>query len=232
MFERYTEKARRAIFFARYEASEFGIRFIDANCLLLGLVRENGQISTRWLGLDATELHRLVESQTIKSSPVSTSIDMPLTSEAKRVLAHAAEEAERLAHRHIGTEHLFLGLLREPESFAAQRIRERGMTVEQIRGSIAQESAGLEAKQDPQRHSVQRELRVKVLNESGEELAIEDLGTLLWTARPPAIGEAVLVKDAGALARYRIVDVIWSIQTEDAVSRPAEVVLKVRREEP
>ena len=50
MFERYTEKARRAIFFARYEASQFGLQFIDANCLLIGLVRENGQISTRLAG--------------------------------------------------------------------------------------------------------------------------------------------------------------------------------------
>jgi hypothetical protein len=45
MFERYTEKARRSIFFARYEASQFGLQNIDANCLLLGLVRENGQLN-------------------------------------------------------------------------------------------------------------------------------------------------------------------------------------------
>jgi ATP-dependent Clp protease ATP-binding subunit ClpC len=231
MFERYTEKARRAIFFARYEASQFGLQFIDANCLLIGLVRENGQISTRWLALDATELHSLVESQTIKSKPVSTSVDMPLTNELKRVLAHTAEEAERLAHRNIDTEHLFLGLLREPETFAARRIKERGLTPEQIRAALAQDSSGHEPKEDAQCRSVHRDLRVKVLDESGEELDIEELATLLWTARPPSIGEAILVKDAGALERYRIVDVLWSVQNKNAVSQPAEIVLKVRKEQ-
>ncbi|HEX3470192.1 MAG TPA: Clp protease N-terminal domain-containing protein [Silvibacterium sp.] len=156
MFERYTEKARRAIFFARYEASGFGLQFIDSNCLLLGLVRENGQISTQWLALDATDLHRLVESQTIKLKPVPTNVDLPLTHEVQRVLAHAAEEAEQLAHPHIGIEHLFLGLLREPETFAARRIKERGLTPEQIRAAVAQELSGREPKENPQTSSVAR----------------------------------------------------------------------------
>lgn len=232
MFEHYTEKARRAIFFARYEASQFGVQFIDSNCLLVGLVREKGQISTQWLALDATELYRLVESQTTKSKPVSTSVDLPLTNEVKRVLAYAAEEAERLAHRHIGTEHLFLGLLREPGTFAAKRAKERGVTLEQIRVAVAQEPTEREPEEAPQRRLLQRGLRVKVQNESGEELDIEELATLLWTTRPPAIGEAILVKDTGALARYRIVDVAWSVQTANAVSEPVEVLLKVRKEPP
>jgi hypothetical protein len=75
-----------------------------------------------------------------------------------------------------------------------------------------------------------RDPRVKVLNESGEELDIEELAGLLWTSRPPAIGEAILVKDAGTLERYRIVDVAWGVQTKNAVSQPAEIVLKVRKE--
>lgn len=230
MFERYTEKARRAIFFARYEASQFGLEYIDSNCLLLGLVRENGQISTQWLALDATELRSLVESQTIKSKPVSTSVDLPLTNEAKRVLAHAGEEAERLAHRNIDTEHLFLGLLREPETFAARRIKERSLTLEQIRVPVAQGSSGIDPKGDAARGSMQHALRVKVLNESGEELSIEEQTTLLWMARPPAIGEAILVKDAGALERYRIIDVVWSVDAKNNFSQPVEIILKVRKE--
>ncbi|MBV8115969.1 MAG: hypothetical protein JO300_14595 [Silvibacterium sp.] len=58
------------------------------------------------------------------------------------------------------------------------------------------------------------------------------MATLLWMSRPPTLGEAILVKEAGALERYRIVDVLWSIQTMDAVSQPAEIVLKVRKEQP
>ncbi|MBV8673517.1 MAG: hypothetical protein JOZ33_08795 [Acidobacteriaceae bacterium] len=231
MFERYTEKARRGIFFARYEASLFGLPYIDPNCLLIGLVRVNGQISTRWLSLDATELRNLIESQTVKSKPVSTSVDMRLNNELKRVLAHAAEEAERLANHNIDTEHLFLGLIREPDTFAARRIRERGLTPEEVRVAIAQDSSGREPKKEAQRDSVHRQLRVTMLNESGEELNLEELPFFLWTARPPAIGEAILVKQAGALERYRIIDVLWSIETENAVSQPVDVVLRARKEQ-
>jgi ATP-dependent Clp protease ATP-binding subunit ClpC len=78
MFERYTEKGRRAIFFARYEGSMLGIEWINPDCLLLGLVRENREISTKWLGFNATELHHLIESQTITSKQLSTSVDLPL----------------------------------------------------------------------------------------------------------------------------------------------------------
>jgi ATP-dependent Clp protease ATP-binding subunit ClpA len=226
MFERYTEKARRAIFFARYEASQFGVQFIDANCLLLGLVRENGQISTRWLALDATDLHRLVESQIIRSKPVSTSIDMPLTNDVKRVLAYAAEEAERLSHRHIGTEHLFLGLLHEPETFAAQRIKELGKTLEQLRTAIAQEAPPIEG--GSRATPLSRGFKVRLMSETGEELA-----TLQWTARLPAIGEALSIADKdGTETHYRVLDLAWRVQTLEGsiTSQVKEVVLKVRKE--
>lgn len=227
MFERYTEKARRAIFFARYEASQFGLEYIDSNCLLIGLVRENGQISTQWLALNATELHHLVESQTIRSKPRPTSVDLPLTNEAKRVLAHAGEEADRLAHRHIGTEHLFLGLLREPETFAAKRVKERGMTLEQIRGSIAEDSSGHEPNEGSQRRPLPSALQIRLMDETGAQVAF-----LPWIGRPPAIGEGIAITDEkSGEAQYRVLDIIWSIRTGEAGSHLAEVVLKVRKEQ-
>jgi ATP-dependent Clp protease ATP-binding subunit ClpC len=70
---------------------------------------------------------------------VSTSIDLPLANESKRVLAYAAEEAERLGDKHIGTEHLFLGLLREEKCFAAQILRERGISLESAREQVRQQ---------------------------------------------------------------------------------------------
>ena len=57
---------------------------------------------------------------------IATSVDLPFSNESKRVLAYAAEEAERLGHKHIGTEHLLLGLLREEKCLAAQILQERG----------------------------------------------------------------------------------------------------------
>ena len=68
---------------------------------------------------------------------MSTSVDLPLSNEGKRVLAYAAEEAERLSHKHIGTEHLFLGLLREEKCFAAELLRERGVTLSTVREELA-----------------------------------------------------------------------------------------------
>ena len=127
MFERYTEKARRVIFFGRYEASQFGSPYIETEHLLLGLLREDKALTNRFLrGPGQLEaIREQIEKHTIMREKVSTSVDLPLSNEGKRVLAYAAEEAERLSHKHIGTEHLLLGLLREEKSFAAQLLHER-----------------------------------------------------------------------------------------------------------
>jgi len=114
MFERYTEKARRVIFFARYEASQFGSPYIETEHLLLGLLREDKALANRFLRSHAAveSIRKQIEGHTTIREKVSTSVDLPLSHECKRVLAYGAEEAERLNHKHIGTEHLLLGLLR------------------------------------------------------------------------------------------------------------------------
>lgn len=70
---------------------------------------------------------------------IATSVDIPLSEESKRVLAHAAEEAEKLGHKHIGTEHLLLGLLREKKCFAANILEESGLELKQIRDELGRE---------------------------------------------------------------------------------------------
>lgn len=139
MFERYTEKARRVIFFARYEASQFGSPFIETEHLLLGLLREDKALTNRFLHRhDSVEaIRKQIDSRTIIREKVSTTVDLPLSAEGKRVLAYAAEEAERLSHKHIGSEHLLLGLLREENCFAAQLLRERGLEIKSVREDIA-----------------------------------------------------------------------------------------------
>ena len=119
MFERYTEKARRVIFFARYEASQFGSPYIETEHLLLGLLREDKALANRFLRSHAAieSIRKQIEAHTTIREKVSTSVDLPLSHECKRVLAYGAEEAERLNHKHIGTEHLLLGLLREEKMF-------------------------------------------------------------------------------------------------------------------
>ncbi|MEK7407689.1 MAG: ATP-dependent Clp protease ATP-binding subunit [Acidobacteriota bacterium] len=143
MFERYTEKARRVIFFARYEASQFGSPYIETEHMLLGLLREDKALTNRFLRSAAAldSIRKQVEARTAVREKVSTSVDLPLSHECKKVLAYAAEEAERLNHRHIGTEHLMLGLMREEKSFAADILHERGLRLAQVREEIARASS-------------------------------------------------------------------------------------------
>ena len=157
MFERYTETARRVIFFARYEASQFGSPYIETEHLLLGLLREDKALSNRFLTRsDASEesIRRQIEENTTIREKTSTSVDLPLSNECTRVLAHSAEEAERLAHRHIGTEHLLLGLLSEEKCYAAAMLQERGLQLPAIR-----EELGRTAHEGVQRREFSRELK-------------------------------------------------------------------------
>lgn len=139
MFERFTEKARRTIFFARYEASQLGSPYIETEHILLGLVREDPQLCRRFLPEEAKEqIREKIEAGAIKFPKISTSVDLPISNEVKRVLAYADEEAERLAHRHIGTEHLLLGLLREHEGMAAVVLQDLDVNLEKVRNEIAE----------------------------------------------------------------------------------------------
>lgn len=139
MFERYTEKARRVIFFARYEASQFGSPSIETEHLLLGLMREDKSLTNRFLRSHSSieSIKKEIEGRTIIREKVSTSIDLPLSAECKRILAYSADEAERLRHRHIGTEHLLLGILREDKCLAAEILHERGLRLSQIREELS-----------------------------------------------------------------------------------------------
>ena len=138
MFERYTERARRVIFFARYEASQFGSTTIESEHFLLGLIREDKNLVDRFLGGRASveSIRRQVEVRPIREK-VSTSVDLPLTDECKRILRNTAQEAELLGHRHFGTEHLLLGILREETCVAAQILYECGLRLDAIREELA-----------------------------------------------------------------------------------------------
>ncbi len=114
MFERYTEPGRRAIFFARLEASKFGSPTIESEHLLLGLMHDSRRFLQRIsnASLDGIRME-IEELAPPKSDSVPTSTDLPLSLPLKRALAFSAEEAERLNHPQIGPEHHLLGLLRK-----------------------------------------------------------------------------------------------------------------------
>jgi ATP-dependent Clp protease ATP-binding subunit ClpC len=144
MFEKYTEKARRVLVFARYEASQFGSPFIETEHLLLGLIREDKNLTARFLPGSYTtiqDIRKEIEGRTLVHEKVSTSVCLPFSEESKRVLNSAAEESERLSHKHIGTEHLLLGLLREEKSVASEILREHGLRPGMIREELGHGSS-------------------------------------------------------------------------------------------
>ncbi len=149
MFERFTEKARRVIFFARYEASQHGSQGIETEHLLLGLLREDNGLRTRLLGRPGAieGIRKQIESRIIRGERISTLVEVPISSECKQALNFAAEEAERLAHQYVGTEHIILGLLRIEKSMAATLLTAHKITLGGFRDFLA--NAGAEEPATP-----------------------------------------------------------------------------------
>ena len=140
MFEKYTEKARRVIFFARYEASQLGSRSIETEHILLGLLREDKALASRFFPRAQTILDSIrkeVEGLTARKEKVSTSVELPLSEQSKQVLTFATEEADRLLCNYIGTEHILLGLLRAENSLAAGILQEKGLRLPRVREELA-----------------------------------------------------------------------------------------------
>jgi hypothetical protein len=236
MFERYTEKARRVIFCARYEASQVGSPKIGDEHLLIGLMREDGGLLRRYVGGEpgAEAIRAAITAATIVREPTSTSVDLPLTNESKRILAYAAEEAMRLGHEHIGTEHLLLGVLREEGCLSARLLRERGLTIERARAQIsesAQESAknirfvgqGIGSRGAARNPGTQ--VRVVQVGSSEPLLAHPSVSAV------PLIGEAIVIREEGhSDRRYRVKDVVWNLGREDNTSWLADVEVQVVEE--
>jgi ATP-dependent Clp protease ATP-binding subunit ClpC len=139
MFERYTEKARRVIFFARYEASQFGSLYIEPYHLLLAMLREiPGFFQPLLKSHEAFEaIRKHCEATFPRNQRISTAVDLPLSHESKQVLRQAAEESERLGHEHIRPEHMVLALLRQEVSEPTAILRRYGMELDALRREVA-----------------------------------------------------------------------------------------------
>jgi hypothetical protein len=138
MFELYTEKARRTIFFARYEASILGASYIETEHLLLGLLRENRAFLNRLpAGAEGQIRKRIEERVPQPVQRTTTSVDLPLSQESKRALHHAAVDSGELRHRYIDSCHLLLGILRIETSTAAVLLQEFGIKYADYREEVA-----------------------------------------------------------------------------------------------
>ena len=134
MFEEFTEKARRIMFFARYEASQLGSEYVEPEHLLLGLMREDKALSAKFIGTytEIESIRKQIVDATYRAETFSTSVDLPLSQASKSVLALAGKERVRLDASNLGMEHLFLGLLQQ-EGLATRLLRERNVSVESVR---------------------------------------------------------------------------------------------------
>jgi ATP-dependent Clp protease ATP-binding subunit ClpC len=138
MFERYTERARRSIFFAWREASVFGSSTIESEHLLLGLMHDNRALLQRLANASLDGLRKEID-RSHQRPPM-----FPRRNPLKRALAFASEEAERLNHPHVDTEHLLLGLLRERTSFVSDLLHKYGIERAAVLRDIAGQSVGNE----------------------------------------------------------------------------------------
>jgi len=139
MRDRFTDRVRRVIYFARDEASRLQHDYIGTEHLLLGIVREGEGIAAKVLSkldLDFEQIQQAVESMVTKSGATLTIGEIPFTPRAKRVLELAIEEARLLGHNYVGTEHLLLGLIREGEGVAAQVLSDLGVDRKRVREEV------------------------------------------------------------------------------------------------
>ncbi|HXM44842.1 MAG TPA: Clp protease N-terminal domain-containing protein [Bryobacteraceae bacterium] len=137
MFERYTEKARRTIFFARYEAARLGSPYIETEHLLLGLLREDRALLDRLPAGAAEQIRERIQERVPQPIQRGTSVDLPLSMESKRALTYAADDSQALAHQHIDCCHLLLGILRFENSIAVELLREFGIEYASYREEVA-----------------------------------------------------------------------------------------------
>ena len=138
MWQRFTERARRVVFFAQEEAGRLGENYVSTEHLLLGLVRENDSVAARILDRMGVSLGRIrseIERQ-VTHGDGRQGQDMQLTPRAKRVIDLAYDEARQLSNNYIGTEHLLLGLIREGEGLAGRVLAKLGVELERTRREV------------------------------------------------------------------------------------------------
>src|SRR6202023_4051942 len=165
MFEKNNEKARRALFFARYEASKRGSKVIESEHLLLGILREGEDIIKEIFArfnVKPEEVRREIEGDRIFVERISSTAELPLSEESKNILAYASHEAESMLHATVGSEHLLIGILRVEGCTAMRILAQQGFDVYTVR-----EEALAIAKE---REASQQKKELPFLSEYGRDL--------------------------------------------------------------
>ncbi|MEI6512990.1 MAG: ATP-dependent Clp protease ATP-binding subunit [bacterium] len=167
MWQRFTERARKVVFYAQEEAQRFGEGYVSTEHLLLGLVREPDSVAARVLDRMGVSLNRVraeIERQ-LPRGEARPGQEMQLTPRAKRVIDLAYDEARQLNNNYIGTEHLLLGLIREGEGLAGRVLGKLGVDLERTRREVMALQDN-ETTASPARHRS----RTQTLDEFGRDL--------------------------------------------------------------
>ncbi|MDW8071245.1 MAG: ATP-dependent Clp protease ATP-binding subunit, partial [Anaerolineae bacterium] len=138
-FERFTKRARRVLTAAQEEAIRLNHNYIGTEHLLLGLVREENGVAVRVLrelNVDPQQVREMIE-RTVGRGQRAIQGKLTLTPRTKRVIELAVDEARRMGHHYIGTEHLLLGIVREGEGVAVEILKSLGVSLEAVRAQTA-----------------------------------------------------------------------------------------------
>jgi len=173
VWQRFTERARRVVFFAQEEAGRLGENYVSTEHLLLGLVRENDSVAARILDRIGVSLGRIrseIERQVARGDG-RLGQDMQLTPRAKRVIDLAYDEARQLNNNYIGTEHLLLGLIREGEGLAGRVLNKLGVDLERTRREVMalQDAEPQQGGQGQSGQRQQQRSRTPTLDEFGRD---------------------------------------------------------------
>ena len=150
MFERFTDRARRALVLAQDEAGELHHDFIGTEHILLGLIHEGEGVAARCLDSLGITLGaaRAGVKEAIGTTSGTPSGKPPFTPRAKKVLELSLREALQLGHSYIGTEHLLLGILREGDGVAVQVLLSLGADLGRVRQQVLQMMSGFQSRVD------------------------------------------------------------------------------------
>ncbi len=174
MWQRFTERARKVVFYAQEEAGRLGENYVSTEHLLLGLVRENDSVAARILDRIGVSLGRIrseIERQVARGDG-RLGQDMQLTPRAKRVIDLAYDEARQLNNNYIGTEHLLLGLIREGEGLAGRVLSKLGVDLDRTRREVMhlQEGGGEGSTAAAGSRTQPAKTRTPTLDEFGRDL--------------------------------------------------------------
>ena len=229
MWQRFTESARKVIFYSQEEAQRFGDCVVEPEHILLGLTREGGCVASKiliQLGASANVVYRDLSAQLIRKKE-RTRADMSLTPRSKAVIDLAYEEARNLHHNYIGTEHLLLGLLRQGDGAAGDILKKKGVNLNAARNEllslVGRGSKPVSAPQSaPTRDSSDSDKAATVLAATRQRMGADQL-CLMFLYEPGGYAEKAVVGcgvDIESVAQFAEREFLGLKSPEQVVARP------------